>query len=135
MPSVADYEVLAANSFSLPINAQKDLSFSISNDSSIDPIIVLAEPKVPEGATTGWLIRPGDAGALADRLAGALALTGAERWAIAERARAHVLAQFTVESMQLRTLAVYDRLLGTVLERRFREAPTPRAVDVSPRKS
>ena len=32
---------------------------------------------------------------------------------------AHVLANFTVEAMQRRTLAVYDRLLGTVLERRF----------------
>ncbi len=32
---------------------------------------------------------------------------------------------FTVKSMQLRTLAVYDRLLGTVLERRFRRGPQP----------
>ena len=99
------------------------------------PETVLAQPAVAADATTGWLVPPGDAGALAERLAGALALTGAERWAIAQRARAHVLAQFTVESMQLRTLAVYDRLLGTVLERRFREAPNPPAVDVSPRKS
>ena len=99
------------------------------------PETVLAQPAVAADATTGWLVPPGDAGALAERLAGALALTEAERWAIAQRARAHVLAQFTVESMQLRTLAVYDRLLGTVLERRFREAPNPPAVDVSPRKS
>ena len=63
---------------------------------------------------------PGDAGALAERLADALALGPAERAALAGRARAHVLAQFTVEAMQRRTLAVYDRLLGTVLERRFR---------------
>ncbi|TMJ72947.1 MAG: hypothetical protein E6G91_09650 [Alphaproteobacteria bacterium] len=96
---------------------------------------MLAQPAVAADATTGWLVPPGDAGALAERLSGALALTGAERSAIAQRARAHVLAQFTVESMQLGTLAVYDRLLGTVLERRFREASTPRAVDVSPRKS
>jgi RNA polymerase sigma-70 factor (ECF subfamily) len=38
------------------------------------------------------------------------------------RARAHVLGQFTVGAMQRRTLAVYDRLLGTVLERRFTES-------------
>ena len=100
------------------------------------PETVLAEPAVAENAITGWLVPPGNAGALAERLAGALALTGAERWAIAQRARAHVLAQFTVESMQRRTLAVYDRLLGTLLERRFIEAPTPPAcVDVPTRKS
>ena len=33
-----------------------------------------------------------------------------------ERARRHVLANFTTEAMQRRTLAVYDRLLGTALE-------------------
>ena len=43
------------------------------------PETVLAEPAVAEDATTGWLVPPGDAGALAERLAGALALTGAGR--------------------------------------------------------
>jgi glycosyltransferase involved in cell wall biosynthesis len=100
------------------------------------PETVLAEPAVAADATTGWLVLPGDAGALAQRLAGALALTGAERSAIARRARAHVLARFTVESMQAGTLAVYDRLLGTLLERRFIEVSArPAAVDVPPRKS
>ena len=51
----------------------------------------------------------------------------AERAAIGDRARAHVLAQFTVEAMQRRTLAVYDRLLGSSLERGFIEAPAPPA--------
>jgi hypothetical protein len=31
------------------------------------------------------------------------------------------MAHFTVQAMQRRTLAVYDRLLGTSLERRFAE--------------
>ena len=83
------------------------------------PETVLAEPAVPPDAITGWLVPPGDAGALAERLAQALALPALEREALAGRARAHVVAQFTVEAMQRRTLAVYDRLLGTVLERRF----------------
>ena len=86
------------------------------------PETVLAEPAVGEDAITGWLVPPGDAAALAERLAVALALDPAERAAMAGRARAHVLAQFTVEAMQRRTLAVYDRLLGTFLERRFDEA-------------
>jgi hypothetical protein len=40
---------------------------------------------------------------------------------VARRARAHVLAHFTTASLQRSTLAVYDRLLGTILERRFAE--------------
>ena len=48
------------------------------------------------------------------------------------RARTHVLAQFTVEAMQRRTLAVYDRLLGTTLERRFIEASAPPAAVDAP---
>jgi glycosyltransferase involved in cell wall biosynthesis len=100
------------------------------------PETVLAEPAVAKDAATGWLVPPGDAAALAQRLSGALALTEAERWAIAQRARAHVLARFTVGLMQRSTLAVYDRLLGTVFEPRFIETAAHRAsVDVPPRNS
>ena len=102
------------------------------------PETVLAEPEVPRASATGWLVPAGDAQALADRLALALALPGTERAAMGDRARAHVLAQFTVEAMQRRTLAVYDRLLATSLEQRFLEtsaagANVPASVDVSPR--
>ena len=86
------------------------------------PETVLAEPVVAGDAITGWLVPPHDAEALAKRLAEVLALGPAERSAMAARARAHVLGQFTVGAMQRRTLAVYDRLLGTVLERRFTES-------------
>jgi glycosyltransferase involved in cell wall biosynthesis len=86
------------------------------------PETVLAEPAVPPDAITGWLVPPDDAAALADRLAQALALPAPERAALAGRARSHVVAQFTVEAMQRRTLAVYDRLLATVLERRFKSS-------------
>jgi glycosyltransferase involved in cell wall biosynthesis len=86
------------------------------------PETVLAEPAVPPDAITGWLVPPDDAGALADRLEQALALPAPERAALAGRARSHVVAQFTVEAMQRRTLAVYDRLLATVLERRFKSS-------------
>ena len=86
------------------------------------PETVLAEPAVARDSITGWLVPPLDAGALAKRLAEVLALGPPERSAIAARARARVLGQFTVGAMQRRTLAVYDRLLGTVLERRFTES-------------
>jgi hypothetical protein len=53
---------------------------------------------------------------------------------MAGRARRHVMAHFTVEAMQRRTLAVYDRLLGTILERRFEESRADEATAI-PRKS
>ena len=52
----------------------------------------------------------------------ALALAPDARAAMGARARRHVMAHFTVRGMQRRTLSVYDRLLGTRLERRFCDA-------------
>ena len=68
---------------------------------------------------TGWLTPPGDAQALAERLAEALSLPPAARSAMGKRARQHVLANFSVASMQRSTLGVYDRLLGTALQAAF----------------
>jgi glycosyltransferase involved in cell wall biosynthesis len=69
--------------------------------------------------TTGWLVPPGDSAALAEALAGALSLTGAQRGPMGERARAHVLRHFSLNAMRLATLKVYDGLLGTGLERAY----------------
>jgi glycosyltransferase involved in cell wall biosynthesis len=60
---------------------------------------------------TGWLVPPGDAGALAGALAEALALDAATRAAVAKVARAHILANFTVERMCEATLGVYAEIL------------------------
>src|SRR5262249_49134388 len=96
------------------------------------PETVLAQPAVAAGAATGWLVPPGDVESLAEGLALALALPAEERGAMGGRGRAHVLAHFTVEAMQRRTLAVYDRLLASALEGRFVAASAP-AVDARPR--
>jgi glycosyltransferase involved in cell wall biosynthesis len=74
----------------------------------------------PETARTGWLVRPGDAGALARAIATALALPPAERSALRARARAHVADGFSVARMQSSTLCVYDKLLGTTLASAFK---------------
>ena len=76
----------------------------------------------PPGGPTGWLMPPGDAAALAERLAEALALAPPARAGMGERARQHALANFSVTSMQSGTLGVYDRLLSTNLKARFAEA-------------
>jgi hypothetical protein len=59
---------------------------------------------------------------MAERLAEALGLPPGARAAMGERARRHVLANFSVTSMQKSTLGVYDRLLGTTLQAGFDEA-------------
>jgi glycosyltransferase involved in cell wall biosynthesis len=60
---------------------------------------------------TGWLVPPGDAGALAGALEQALQLDAGIREAVALAARAHVLEKFTVERMCDATLGVYAELL------------------------
>jgi glycosyltransferase involved in cell wall biosynthesis len=74
---------------------------------------------------TGWLVPPRNPGALADRIALALALSPAEREEIGARASAHAIAKFELARMQESTLAVYDELLGTDLAERFIHPPAP----------
>ncbi|WP_330891421.1 glycosyltransferase family 4 protein [Ferrovibrio sp.] len=60
---------------------------------------------------TGWLVPPRDARALADALEVALGLDADRRLAIAERARRHVAAHFTVDAMCAAYIRVYTDLL------------------------
>lgn len=71
---------------------------------------------------TGWLVPPGDAGALADGLAKALALSPEARAEMGAAARRNVEQRFTLDRMRLATLEVYDQLLGAGLARRFAAA-------------
>ena len=107
----------------------------IATDIGAPPETVRAEPAVAPDAITGWLVPAGDADALAARLADALALAPAARRELGQRARRHVLGTYTVEAMQRRTLAVYDRLLGTGLERRFLERIAHRIPAATPRQT
>lgn len=79
---------------------------------------VLASSAVAAEAITGWLVSPGDALGLAERLAEALALGDSDRAAMAIRARNHVKERFTLDVMKSRTLSVYDELMNTNLARR-----------------
>ena len=60
---------------------------------------------------TGWLVPPGDVGALAQALAAAIDLGEVPRRAIAERARQHITEKFSLDAMRQRTLQVYYDLL------------------------
>lgn len=60
---------------------------------------------------TGWLVPPGDAGALAGAIAEVLGLAPNKRRAMADAAMRHVRDRFTLETMRRDTLAVYRELL------------------------
>lgn len=61
---------------------------------------------------TGWLVPPGDPGALAGALHEALSMDGEVREALATRAIHHIRGEFTKELMCARTLALYQDLLA-----------------------
>jgi glycosyltransferase involved in cell wall biosynthesis len=61
--------------------------------------------------STGWLVAPGDARALADAIADALRLTPEQRLAYAARAIDHVRRNFDTATMAARTLDVYEEVL------------------------
>ena len=85
------------------------------------PETIVSPEQDPKGFT-GWPVPPRDVAALAGRIKQALALTSEERHGIGARAREHVAAKFTLARMQAATLAVYDELLGSDLDVRFRRA-------------
>lgn len=60
---------------------------------------------------SGWLVPPGDAGALANAIRQALAASPAERAVMAAAGQAHVHRNFTLERMCAATLDVYRELL------------------------
>ena len=62
---------------------------------------------------TGWLIPPGDVGALANALQEAMALDARGRALLGTRAMAHVAKHFTNEGMCAGTLDVYAELLDS----------------------
>jgi len=96
------------------------------------PVIVADRGALPEtlrpagrvamDEATGWLVAPDNADALAVCLDTALRLPPQTLAHMGARGRAHVSARFTARAMQEATLEVYDRLLGTRLAQRFRDA-------------
>jgi glycosyltransferase involved in cell wall biosynthesis len=66
---------------------------------------------------TGWLVAPGDTGALAAALNEAISLDGRGRALLATRAMSHVARHFTNEQMCAGTLDVYAELLDAAAMR------------------
>jgi glycosyltransferase involved in cell wall biosynthesis len=84
----------------------------------------IVSPEQDAARFTGWLIPPDDVGALAHRLRLALSLAEAERSEIGGRASARVGVEFALSQMQMKTLAVYDELLGGRLAELYAHPPS-----------
>ena len=93
------------------VEAQAMGAMVIVADSGAASETVLAPPQTPAALRTGWRVPAGDALALADAIESALALGATARDAIAQRARAHVERQFSLEQMTQKTLAAYLSVL------------------------
>jgi glycosyltransferase involved in cell wall biosynthesis len=104
---------------------------AVATDLGAPPETMLPVPKVAADLATGWIVPPGDAGALADALAAALGLTPDMRAAMGARARTRTLELFSLDAMKRQTLQVYDRLLSTDLTGAF--DADKRVADASPR--
>lgn len=87
----------------------------IATDIGAPPETVAATPNVGPEEVTGWLVPPGNPERLAEAMGEALSLSPEARRAQGDRARARVLTNFSLTTMRLDTLDVYDRLLGTHL--------------------
>jgi glycosyltransferase involved in cell wall biosynthesis len=83
-----------------------------------------ADGASPAHATTPgpWLFAPGDAPALCDSLRHALEMDAPGLDGLRQRGMERVRREFSTHSLQLRTLTVYDRLLGTQLAEAFKTA-------------
>jgi glycosyltransferase involved in cell wall biosynthesis len=83
----------------------------IVSDLGAAPETILAPPHAQSEERTGWRVPAGDSQALADALGQALSLGASARETLARRARAHVLRNFSLESMTRATLNVYLNVL------------------------
>ncbi len=95
-----------------PLEAQAMGAPVIVSDIGALSETVLAPPQVAENQRTGWRAPPGDARALADLIETSLDLNASARDALAQRAREHIAAHFSLERMCAVTLSVYARILS-----------------------
>ncbi len=93
----------------------------IATNIGAPPETVRARPNVTDDLMTGWLVAPQKLDELAKALGQVLNLTTSNYERLALNAVKNVEEHFSDELMKVKTLAVYDELLGTGLEAAFRK--------------
>ncbi len=111
--------VIASNIGAFPetIAPEPGLLASVVNGGGSEP-----EGPPPSAAPSPWLFEPGNPGALCDLLRCALAMDNSALESLRKRGMERVRRDFSKWSLQLQTLTVYDRLLGTQLAGIFKSA-------------
>ena len=79
------------------------------------------EPE-PRPRRNPWLFEPGNPEALCKSLCAALSLSGNDLKSLRERGMERARTAFSKRALQLQTLSVYDRLIGTQLATTFKNA-------------
>ena len=74
--------------------------------------IVAAPLRAGAESSSGWLVPPGDAVALASAIEAAMSLGAAGREAARRRSRARIAEYYSIERMTRDTLSVYAEALG-----------------------
>jgi glycosyltransferase involved in cell wall biosynthesis len=86
------------------------------------PESVGPEPQAVSQRGNPWLFEPGNREALCESLCAAVALSGDALETLRTRNMERVRASFSKRALQLQTLSVYDRLIGTQLAAAFKAA-------------
>ncbi|MCF6199156.1 MAG: glycosyltransferase family 4 protein [Hyphomicrobiaceae bacterium] len=93
----------------------------IATNIGAPPETVRAKPHRDDDQLTGWLVAPQNPDKLARALGEVLMLAPDSYEKLSLNARKNVEENFSDELMKVKTLAVYDELLGTRLAEKFRE--------------
>jgi L-malate glycosyltransferase len=113
--------VLARSALAVSASHSEGISNAILEAMSVRlPVVATAvggTPEIVREGVNGWLVPPGAPGALARRIADALAAPAAVRRKMGERGRKIVESEFDVRQMRIGYDALYDDLSGWQLPR------------------
>lgn len=111
--------VIASNIGAFPETIAPEPTLLTKVASMAEGSVKAAEPRPRRNP---WLFEPGNPQELCESLCAALALSGSELEALREHCSERARTAFSKRALQLQTLSVYDRLLGTQLATTFRNA-------------
>ena len=99
----------------------------VSDLGALPETIIDSSDTAPSALRTGWAVSSGDEQALAFILMAALTMPGEQRAAINQAAMRHA-SSFSKSALQMQTLKVYDKLLGTGMATEFERRLSPNEV-------
>jgi glycosyltransferase involved in cell wall biosynthesis len=111
--------VIASNIGAFPETVTSEASLLARVASMAEGGVKAPEPRPQRNP---WLFEPGNPQDLCESLCAALALSGNDLEALRDHCMERARTAFSKRTLQLQTLSVYDRLIGTQLASTFRNA-------------